>query len=253
MSIDYSHISFSYNGRDVLKNLTGTFSKGKLNAIVGPNGSGKSTFLKCLDRIVKPKEGTLLIDGKPISQIPSKELARKIGYVQQSAQPVFADTVYNTIMLGRKPHINWRPGLKDKKITEEMLHEFHLEPLALRPINKLSGGEQQRVYIARAMAQQPEVLLLDEPTSNLDIKYQFEIMELLKKVCRKEVTVIIAIHDLNLAIRYADQFILLREGEILAMGDQGIITEENLERLYDMKIRKITEQNGMYIIPVTEK
>jgi iron complex transport system ATP-binding protein len=155
MSIDYSHISFSYNGRDVLKNLTGTFSKGKLNAIVGPNGSGKSTFLKCLDRIVKPKEGTLLIDGKSLSQIPSKELARKIGYVQQSAQPVFADTVYNTIMLGRKPHINWRPGLKDKKITEEMLHEFHLEPLALRPINKLSGGEQQRVYIARAMAQQP--------------------------------------------------------------------------------------------------
>ncbi len=252
MSIDYSQISFSYNGKNVLTNITGTFQKGDFNAVVGPNGSGKSTFLKCLDRILKPKEGAILIDGKPLDQYPGAELAMKIGYVQQSAQPVFANTVFNTVLLGRKPYIQWRPGLKDKKITEEVLKEFHLESLALRSIDELSGGEKQRVYIARAMAQQPSVLLLDEPTSNLDIKFQFDIMELLKEVCKKDVTVIVAIHDLNLAIRYADRFILLKEGEILAIGNHDIITETNLEKLYNMKVSKITARNGTYIIPGTK-
>ncbi|MBL7112544.1 MAG: ABC transporter ATP-binding protein [Bacteroidales bacterium] len=249
MSIEYNKIRFSYNGRDVLKNLSGTFQKGKFSAVVGPNGSGKSTFLKCLDRLLKPKEGSILIDGKSLDQYPGRDLAKKIGFVQQSAQSVFANTVFNTVLLGRKPYMNWRPGSNDEKITEDILKEFHLESLAMRSIDEISGGERQRVYIARAMAQQPEILLLDEPTSNLDIKYQFEIMELLKKVCRKEVTVIMAIHDLNLAIRYADQFILLKEGEILAMGNRDIITEKNLEKLYSIKFQKITTRNTMYIIP----
>ena len=249
MSIEYNKIRFSYNGRDVLKNLSGTFQKGKFSAVVGPNGSGKSTFLKCLDRLLKPKEGSILIDGKSLDQYPGRDLAKKIGFVQQSAQSVFANTVFNTVLLGRKPYMNWRPGSNDEKITEDILKEFHLESLAMRSIDEISGGERQRVYIARAMAQQPEILLLDEPTSNLDIKYQFEIMELLKKVCRKEVTVVIAIHDLNLAIRYADQFILLKDGKILAMGNRDIITETNLERLYSIKFQKITTRNTMYIIP----
>ena len=249
MSIEYKKIRFSYNGKDVLKNISGTFQKGKFSAVVGPNGSGKSTFLKCLDRLLKPKEGSILIDGKSLDQYPGRDLAKKIGFVQQSAQSVFANTVFNTVLLGRKPYMNWRPGSNDEKITEDILKEFHLESLAMRSIDEISGGERQRVYIARAMAQQPEILLLDEPTSNLDIKYQFEIMELLKKVCRKEVTVIMAIHDLNLAIRYADQFILLKEGEILAMGNRDIITEKNLEKLYSIKFQKITTRNTMYIIP----
>jgi iron complex transport system ATP-binding protein len=249
MDITYSNISFRYNGKDVLKEISGTINPGEIHAIVGPNGSGKSTLLKCLDGILKPRKGTVYLNDLTMEEIQKEDIAKSLGYVQQTFEPVYAANVYNTVLLGRKPHINWRPGKTDKKIAEKVLYDFGLEDFALRNFNELSGGEKQRIHIARAMAQQPDVLLLDEPTSNLDMKFQIEIMQILKKVADKNISVVMAIHDLNLAIRFADKFTLIKNGQILNSGGMDIINEENLQILYEVPVKKVKHEKRMYFIP----
>lgn len=248
MDIQLKNIHFSYNGIPVLKDLTLDFPSGMMHAIVGPNGSGKSTLLKCLDRILVPK-GSIYLDHNPSHTFSSQALARKLAYVPQSNTNGLNTEVYNTVLLGRKPHFSWRPGPKDHKITEQVLEDFGLSHLAMKTVNHLSGGEQQRVSIARAMAQEPEVLLLDEPTSSLDLKYQSEIMDILRRLVQKNTTVILAIHDLNLAMRYAHRFYFLKDGRLLAQGGQEVIHEVLLETLYEMKIEQVATPRGNIWIP----
>jgi iron complex transport system ATP-binding protein len=176
-------------------------------------------------------------------------VAKSIGYAQQNFNPVYASSVYNTVLLGRKPYMNWKPSTQDKKITEKVLNDFNLQEFAFRNFDRLSGGEKQRIHIARAMAQEPQVLLLDEPTSNLDMKHQIEIMHLLKKVADEGITVIIAIHDLNLAVRFADMFTLIKSGKIIHHGNMDVITEKNLEMLYEVPIEKVIKENKVYFVP----
>ncbi len=249
MDIHVDKLKFGYNQEEVLKEISCQFTAGKFYAVIGPNGSGKSTFIRLLNRLLKPRGGVVFLGDMSLDKYPRRHLARLIGYVPQWAQSQGPVTVYDAIMLGRRPHLTWAPGRRDHEKVEQVICDFSLEHLALRYTNELSGGEFQRVNIARALVQEPEILVLDEPTSSLDLKHQIEVMELLRDISHRNITVIIAIHDLNLAFRYADSFLLLKNGNIISMGGQEVITEENLEALYEVKIRKIRDGKDIYVLP----
>ena len=206
-------------------------------SIVGPNGSGKSTLLKCINRILKTKQNTVLIDGKDASKLNLKELSKIMGYVPQSSTSTFPFTVFDVVLMGRKPYIHWNISERDNEIVAEMLDFLGIGDLAMRHFNELSGGEQQKVIIARALAQQPQLLLLDEPTSSLDIKHQLEILCMLKSLTQsKERSVIVSMHDLNLASRFSDRMLMLKQGCIYAVGTpEDVLTEENIEAVYGIK------------------
>lgn len=203
MKIEVNGVHFSYGRKAVLNEVNIAVEKGKVISIVGPNGSGKSTILKCIDKILKPQRGTILLEGKDIGSLQQKELAKYLGYVPQSGNSPFPSTVFDTVLMGRRPHTNWSVSSRDKEIVSRILRGMGLEDMALRYFNELSGGERQKVLLARAMAQEPEVLLLDEPTSALDLRHQLEVMNLISSMVRKNgISVVMAIHDLNLASRY---------------------------------------------------
>lgn len=249
MKIKLDNILFGYNGTPVLKHITDSIEKGDLIALVGPNGSGKSTLIKCMNGILTPQAGTVFLNGTSIHSLPAIEIAKKIAYVPQNGYKVLGTKVFDVVLTGRKPFINWKPAKKDYEITAEILKSLNIEHIAMRDLDKLSGGQQQTVSIARALAQQPEILLLDEPVSNLDIKHQIEVMELLQQLSNKGISIIIAIHDINMALRYANKYIMIKEGRIFASGGQETITKENIEHLFDVKINIFKEKNDIFIVP----
>ncbi len=236
MILDVNEIKFSYPGRNVLQNIGFSLQKGDCVAILGTNGTGKSTLLKCLDRILKPQGGTVTIEGRDFSRITDKELAQEIGYVAQN-QPMARCTVFDSVLLGRKPYIRWNTTEEDIDIVNETLDSLGLAPYAMRYTDELSGGELQKVVIARALAQEPAVLLLDEPTSNLDMKNQLDTIHVIKEIVKtKEISVVVTMHDLNLAMRFANKFLLLKGGEVFAAGGEEIITQENIQEVYGVDV-----------------
>lgn len=253
VKIEIQSLEFSYNGFPVLKNINENIDKGEFVGVVGPNGSGKSTLLRCLDRILKPKHGKIFLNSKNIRKLSRNDLARQIAYVPQKESNTFPATVFDTVLMGRKPHINWMPVKKDLDITSKVIEMLDLTDIAFKDINQLSGGQRQRVFIARALAQQPEVLLLDEPTANLDLRHQMEVMNILKSLTNKDITIIIAIHDLNMALQYCNKLIMLKDGEIFAKGGKDIITTDTIEKLYDIKVNIIKENGRIFIIPKLEE
>lgn len=249
MDIEVKNLRFGYGKEDILHDLNCRFDNGEFCAVIGPNGSGKSTFIRLLARLLTPKEGTILLDGKNLENYHRRFLARHIGYVPQSGGNSPMATVFDTVMLGRKPHLHWFPGKEDVRKTEAIMYDLSLSNFAHRLTSELSGGELQRVQIARALVQEPDVLILDEPTSSLDLKHQIEVMNILKGISRKNITVIVAIHDLNLAMRYAERFVLLKYGRIISMGDHSIISEKNIKKLYDVNIQRVEAEGGSYLLP----
>ena len=249
VKIEIQNLEFSYNGFPVLKNINENIDKGEFVGVVGPNGSGKSTLLRCLDRILKPNHGQIFLNGKNVRKLNRNALARQISYVPQKESNTFPSTVFDTVLMGRKPHISWMPVKKDLEITSNVIKMLDLTDIAFKDINQLSGGQRQRVFIARALAQQPEVLLLDEPTANLDLRHQMEVMNILKSLTNKDITIIIAIHDLNMALQYCNKLIMLKDGEIFAKGGKDIITTDTIEKLYDIKVKIINEDGRIFIIP----
>ncbi len=250
MKISINNIEFAYNGTAVLKNINCSIDKGDFIAVVGPNGSGKSTLIKCMNGILQPRKGSINVSDKNIKQHSLRNLAKTMAYVPQNKNGQTPATVFDTILLGRKPYISWKPSASDMEITSDIIQELQLESIAMKDINKLSGGQQQTVFIARALAQQPEILLLDEPTANLDIKHTIEIMNMLKSFCDNGLTVVIALHDINLAMRYASRIMMLKDGEIFACGGKEVLTENNLENLYDIKVKVIENNNSFHVIPL---
>lgn len=242
-------LEFSYGNGLILQNLNLEIDKGEFVAIIGPNGVGKSTLLRLVDGILKPTQGSISLDGKNINQLHRKTIAKKIAYVPQSEVRVFPTTVFDTVLMGRKPHIDWMETKKDKKIVSQVLSELGLGSLALRDVNKLSGGQRQKVFIARALAQEPEMLLLDEPTANLDLKHQIEVLNLLKNQIDNGISVVIAIHDLNLALKYCDRIIVLFNKGIYVDGNKQIIDEEIIEKVYGVKVLMIEKGDRIFIIP----
>jgi iron complex transport system ATP-binding protein len=239
LKLEINNLCFSYNGFPTLEDVNLTLGPGEVLGIVGPNGSGKSTLLKCMNRILKTKQNSVLIDGKDVADIGLKDLAKILGYVPQSSRNIFPFTVFDVVLMGRRPYIQWNLGDKDKEIVAQILSYLGIGDLAMRYFNELSGGEQQKVIIARALAQQPEILLLDEPTSSLDIKHQLEILCILRSLTQSNhCAVIISMHDLNLACRFSDRMLMIKDGRIFAVGNpQSVVTEENIEAVYGIKSR----------------
>lgn len=248
MKISIQHITFSYNGTPTLADIDFAIAPGELVALVGPNGSGKSTLIKCINGILKTQKGIIEIEGKAIEKYSPMELASEIAYIPQNENRQSTLNVFDMVLLGRKPYINWKPSENDLQIVAETIKNLHIEQIATKAFNKLSGGQQQTVYMARALAQQPKILLLDEPTSNLDIKHQVEVLELLKKLTQKGITVVIALHDINLASRYADKIMMIKSGQLFAAGGREVITENNLEALYDVQVEIISHNNDLLVI-----
>lgn len=249
MKIKVSGVEFSFNGSRILKDMNLMVDSGEVLGIVGPNGSGKTTLLRCINRILKPKAGSILIDGQELNSLGQEDIARRIGYVPQTETKTFPATVFDTVLMGRKPHINWKPGDKDLRIVSSVIKKLGLESLAMRDVTELSGGQRQKVVMARALAQEPQVLLLDEPTSSLDLKHQMEVMNIAKAQTKDGVSVVMAIHDLNLAARYSDKIVMVKDGYIHHAGGTEILTPHNIESVYEVRVRVRNESDKIWIMP----
>lgn len=236
MILKVNDLEFEYPSRPVIKDIQFTISQGDFLAVLGVNGAGKSTLLKCINRILKPQSGTVLIGGDDAFDLSRRELAKRIGYVAQHHDGL-RTTVFDAVLLGRKPYIRWEAATTDLKIVQDVLRALELDDYALRYVDQLSGGERQKVVIARALAQEPKLLLLDEPTSNLDLKNQLDVARLIKKVVEEQgLAALVAMHDLNLAMRFANRFILLKDGEIFVAGGQEVMTPGNIESVYSVPV-----------------
>ncbi len=232
MSLSASNLSFSYHRSTVLDNVSCSFSPQRLHALLGVNGAGKSTLIRLLGRQQKPASGEIFLNNNNLAELSMQEVARRIAYLPQR-HAMSSLTVADYLLLGRSPHISWKIKDADREIVLETLEKLQIDGLALRSLFELSGGELQKAALARALVQEPEVILLDEPTSNLDPKNQHEVMRLIaREVQQRGLTAIIAMHDLNLALRYATGFTLLKDRKILASGGREVITSENLCQLY---------------------
>ncbi|MEM1766418.1 MAG: ABC transporter ATP-binding protein [Candidatus Bathyarchaeia archaeon] len=247
-------ISFSYKSVPALENVNFELNPSEILSLLGPNGSGKSTLLKCIDGILRPHCGVVYINGAAASAMKAKDLSKVMGYVPQNiGSSVFPFTVFDVVLAGRKPYIGWNISDKDIEVVAETLKLLGIENMASRHFNELSGGEQQKVIIARALAQQPKILLLDEPTSNLDIKHQLEVLDLIRNLSRSMgISVIMAMHDLILASRFSDKVFMLKSGRIFAAGaPEVVINEENIMAVYGVKARVYKLSSGKpHVVPI---
>ncbi|MBS3817593.1 MAG: ABC transporter ATP-binding protein [Candidatus Thermoplasmatota archaeon] len=250
MRLKAHDLDFSYEeDKKVLKDIHITAEEGEIVALVGPNGSGKTTLLRCLADFHTPEKGEVKIDGMDIKEYTLNEKARKLGYVPQIENISFPSTVFDTVLMGRKPYVSWKPSDQDRRIVSDLLEKLELSRFAMREVNELSGGQRQKVFIARALAQKPMILLLDEPTSNLDLKHQLEVLDIIQQQKKKGISSIIAIHDLNLAIRYSDRIVMLKEGEVYASGGMEVVSAENIEDVYDVEVHIGEHQGWMIVTP----
>ena len=233
-------VTCEYDSRSVLRDVALEVAEGETLALIGPNGAGKTTLLRALSRVLRPKRGVVLLDGRDLWHYSMKDVAREMAFVPQESRIDWAYTVEESVLMGRMPHLGWlqREGQRDREAATEAMSLTGTMPLRTRLVTELSGGERQRAVIARALAQESQVLLLDEPTSNLDLKYQAEILELVCTLQRqKGLTVIMALHDLNYAALYADAFALLNEGKLFALGTPAeVLTKYNLETAYGTEV-----------------
>ncbi|MEM3012003.1 MAG: ABC transporter ATP-binding protein [Candidatus Hadarchaeales archaeon] len=252
MKILVRGVSFRYGDLQALRGVTLEAREGEVTCLVGPNGSGKTTLLRCLDGILRPQKGTIFLDGREIGEFTQRELSRKVSYLPQDHSHVFPLTVFDTVLLGRRPHLGWRVGERDLKVVSEVLERMGMEELALRYFDELSGGEKQKVLLARSLAQEPEILLLDEPTSNLDLRHQLVLLGLLREtVGRRGITAVMALHDLNLASRFSDRVVLLHRGRVFAEGrPKEVLTPGNLERVYGVRAKRLRGPDGPYLLPL---
>lgn len=252
--IEVKDLTFSYgNGKNILGQIAFDANKGESIAILGNNGAGKSTLIKCLNRILQPQGGLVYVDSGDIQKMKRQDIARRMAYVAQKND---GDrfTVYDTVLLGRKPYIKLNATPEDYTIVSSVIEKMGLKAFELRYLDELSGGEMQKVMLARALAQQPRVLMLDEPTSNLDLKNQYEVLSIVRDIAKSEgICVIIVIHDLNLAMRYCDRFLFVKDSHVYAYGGYDVMNEHIISTVYGMQV-VITDTHGVkVIVPLPER
>jgi iron complex transport system ATP-binding protein len=238
--IEVNSIFFRYHQDWVLQDVSCQIRKGEFVGLIGPNGSGKTTLLKILYRLLSPQQGEVLFDGLSLKKMSRREIAKKIAVVAQETYPTFPFRAIEMVLMGRSPYLGHLmfESPKDLEIARKAMEWTEIFPISQRSIDELSGGERKRVYIARALAQEPEVILLDEPTTNLDIHHQVEFLDLVLSLNReKGLTILMASHDLNLASEYCDRLILLQHGRIFHTGSpEEVMTRENIERVYGCEV-----------------
>jgi iron complex transport system ATP-binding protein len=250
MILKVDNIAFGYNSHAVLRQIEFEVARGELLAILGPNGVGKTTLLKCINSILSPHGGTVFVDGQEVFSLNSMEIARRIGYVAQRSEAVRL-TAFDAVLLGRRPHISWRVTKKDMAIVNSAINRLNLQPLAMRYIDRMSGGELQKVSIARALVQEPKLLLLDEPISNLDLKNQIQILRLIRQVVKGHaIAAVMTMHNLNMALRFADKYLFLKDGAIYAAGTPNEVEAETIAAVYGVPVEIHTYKGHPMVIPV---
>ena len=234
--LSVSGLNFSWGENHVLKDVEFTMQRNEVVAILGVNGAGKSTLIKCLNKILTPKSGKILIEGNDLSSHDLVSLAKVMSYVPQTVRSSFSMNVFDVALIGRRPHIRWRISQRDRDFVSQTLRYLGLEDFAFRRFNQLSGGERQRVIIAKAIVQNPDLYLFDEPTSDLDLKNQVSIMKRIRHLVSPEMgdkSALIAIHDINLAARFADKIILFDGGKVKSYGKpEDVLTEQSISDVF---------------------
>lgn len=252
--INVKNLSHSYGDKNVLNNISLSFSSGNFYSIIGPNGSGKSTFIKNISKIIASKHESVFIENQDICSINNKELAKIMAVIPQNLQIDYDFTVFDIVMMGRSPYKRRFEDFntEDRKIVEKYMKVTNTWDLKNKLITELSGGEVQRVIAARALSQETDIILLDEPTSHLDIQYQIEFLNIFRGL-KKNRVIIAVLHDLNLASIFSDEIILISEGQVLAKGKpQDVITKENIKKSYNLSVEVLENPVSKcpYIIPM---
>lgn len=246
--IELQHITFGYGKDPFFCDLSVQIAEGEFYAIVGPNGSGKTTLLKCIAGLLSVNSGQVIVNGRVLKDYTTRELATQVAYVPQRQELVFDISVFDMVMMGRNPYQRqWQlANPQDDAIVEEMLGKCNLLHLRDRSVNELSGGEMQRTLIARAMAQQTPIMLLDEPLSNLDIAHKYEIMDILHNLNREQnVLIIIILHDFPIALEYATHALLMQAGSVLQHdGVKEVLSPENIRSCFGLTERFVISENG---------
>jgi iron complex transport system ATP-binding protein len=238
--IEVHSVSFRYHEDWVLQDVSFRVEKGEFVGVIGPNGSGKTTLLKTLYRLLSPQKGEILFELAPLREMSRNDIAKRIAVVSQETQLLFPFSVLETVLMGRSPYLGHLmfESEKDLEIAKRAMEWTNLLPFSERSMDELSGGERKRVFIARALAQEPEVILLDEPTANLDIHHQMDFLDLILTLNReKGLTIVMASHDMNIASEFCDRLILFQKGKIYKIGaPEEVITKENIESVYGCKV-----------------
>ncbi len=230
-------VSVLYRSFRALEGVSLEVGAGEILSLVGPNGAGKTTLLKVIDGVLRPHRGVVFLDGRAVGEMPRREVARRMGMVPQKTLPTGMLTVFDFVLTGRRPYMKWAPSREDEKKAYESLRKVGALRLAGRTLEELSGGELQRVYLARALAGDPEILLLDEPTANLDPKHQLETLELLEELRSHGLCLVLATHDLTHAYRVSDKVLMLKGGRVFALGSpEEVLTPGNLLKVYGVRM-----------------
>ena len=239
MPLSIKNVCFSYcSEKQILNDVSLNIENGQLVTIVGPNGSGKTTLVKCMNKIHRPSSGCIVFDELDVMRARPRQIAKKIGYVPQSSNDTMSGSVIDYILLGRRQYLSWKIRSSDLAVIMDVMQKLDIVDLANVSFSELSGGQKQKVLVARALAQEPDIFLFDEPTSNLDIKNQLEIMDLAKNIVTElHKTVVMVVHDLNMAAHYSDRVALMSNGRIISYGPpRDILTAENIKQVYEVDV-----------------
>ncbi len=253
MILNVNNLAFHYKSHETLKDINFSINKGETTVILGPNGVGKTTLLKCLNSILSPQGGDILVKNKNIRQMDIRQIAKEISYVAQKNEPARI-TVFDAILLGRYPHIRFKTSTDDLKKVDAIIKRLNLSHLCLKYLDQMSGGELQKVSIARALVQQTDLLLLDEPTSSLDLKNQTDILSLIRHIVKEHhISAIMTMHNLNTALRYADQYLFLKDKTIYGAGKIGEISSKMIEDVYGVSVEIIYHKGFPLVVPIENK
>lgn len=246
-------VKYAYGRRQVLHGISHVFQPGAFTAVMGQNGSGKTTLLRCINKMAADFKGRISIGGADVRAMSLEDLAKVAAFVPQGQDSVFGASVFETVLLGRLPYMTWAPTETDYQIVDEVLDLLHLRHFSTTDIHQISGGERQKVYIARALAQKTPLILLDEPVTYLDMKHQLEIMSLLAGLAQQGYTVIMVVHDLNLALQFCSHFVFIKNGKMIPLADAAQIDEALVQEVFDVEAAQMTGTNGRSFFSLWKK